>query len=83
MSVSLKEYLAGIDVSMGGRVAEELSEHGRHSCRQTIDITFSFPVVYGAENVTSGASSDIMNATRTAQAMVKVSNIKLRSHEQF
>lgn len=25
-SVSLKEYLAGIDVSMGGRVAEELSE---------------------------------------------------------
>jgi hypothetical protein len=25
-SVSLKEYLASIDVSMGGRVAEELSE---------------------------------------------------------
>ncbi|KAG2020285.1 ATP-dependent peptidase [Coprinopsis cinerea AmutBmut pab1-1] len=50
-SVSLKEYLAGIDVSMGGRVAEEL--------------------IYGAENVTSGASSDIKNATRTAQAMVK------------
>lgn len=50
-SVSLKEYLAGIDVSMGGRVAEEL--------------------IYGYENVTSGASSDIKNATRTAQSMVK------------
>ncbi|RXW15065.1 hypothetical protein EST38_g10789 [Candolleomyces aberdarensis] len=50
-SVTLKEYLAGIDVSMGGRVAEEL--------------------IYGQENVTSGASSDIQNATRTATAMVK------------
>jgi len=28
--------------------------------------------VYGVENVTSGASSDIRKATRTAQAMVKV-----------
>ncbi|KJA27218.1 hypothetical protein HYPSUDRAFT_63481 [Hypholoma sublateritium FD-334 SS-4] len=50
-SVSLKEYLAEIDVSMGGRVAEEL--------------------IYGYENVTSGASSDIRAATRTAEAMVK------------
>ncbi|KAF5380979.1 hypothetical protein D9615_003952 [Tricholomella constricta] len=50
-SVSLKEYLAGIDVSMGGRVAEEL--------------------IYGSENVTSGASSDIRSATRTARSMVK------------
>ncbi|KAF8902144.1 peptidase family M41-domain-containing protein [Gymnopilus junonius] len=50
-SVSLKEYLAEIDVCMGGRVAEEL--------------------IYGPENVTSGASSDIRKATRTAQAMVK------------
>jgi ATP-dependent metalloprotease len=83
MSVSLKEYLAGIDVSMGGRVAEELSEHEKLSCRRTIDITITFSIVYGAENVTSGASSDIMNATRTAQAMVKVSNIGLRLHEQF
>jgi len=49
-SISLKEYLAQIDVSMGGRVAEEL--------------------IYGPENVTSGASSDIQNATRTARAMV-------------
>ncbi|RPD66106.1 ATP-dependent metallopeptidase Hfl [Lentinus tigrinus ALCF2SS1-7] len=50
-SVSLKEYLAEIDVCMGGRVAEEL--------------------IYGPENVTSGASSDLQHATRTARAMVK------------
>ncbi|KAJ7449808.1 ATP-dependent peptidase [Mycena latifolia] len=49
-SISLKEYLAMIDVSMGGRVAEEL--------------------IYGSENVTSGASSDIRSATDTARAMV-------------
>ncbi|KAJ7046779.1 ATP-dependent peptidase [Mycena alexandri] len=48
-SVSLKQYLASIDVSMGGRVAEEL--------------------IYGSENVSSGASSDIQNATSTARAM--------------
>ncbi|KAJ7452414.1 ATP-dependent peptidase [Mycena galericulata] len=51
-SISLKEYLAMIDVSMGGRVAEEL--------------------IYGSENVTSGASSDIRSATSTARAMVTV-----------
>lgn len=50
-SVSLKEYLARIDVCMGGRVAEEL--------------------IYGPSNVTSGASSDLQQATRTARAMVK------------
>ncbi|KAF5365739.1 hypothetical protein D9758_003350 [Tetrapyrgos nigripes] len=50
-SVSYKEYLAGIDVSMGGRIAEEL--------------------VYGPDAVTSGASSDIRSATKTARAMVK------------
>ncbi|KAF7304881.1 ATP-dependent peptidase [Mycena kentingensis (nom. inval.)] len=49
-SVSLKEYLARIDVSMGGRVAEEL--------------------IYGSENVTSGASSDIQHATSVARSMV-------------
>ena len=37
VSMSKKEYLAKIDVCMGGKVAEEL--------------------IYGAENVTSGASS--------------------------
>jgi len=50
-SVSYKQYLANIDVSMGGRVAEEL--------------------IYGVENVSSGASSDIKQATKTAEAMVK------------
>ncbi|KAF9451026.1 ATP-dependent metallopeptidase Hfl [Macrolepiota fuliginosa MF-IS2] len=50
-SISYKEYLAHIDVAMGGRVAEEL--------------------IYGRDNVTSGASSDIRSATRTATAMVK------------
>ncbi|KAG6890698.1 hypothetical protein C0995_005071 [Termitomyces sp. Mi166 len=51
LSISLKEYRADIDVSMGGRVAEQL--------------------IYGADGVTSGASSDILSATRTARNMVK------------
>jgi len=50
-SISYKEYLAEIDVSMGGRVAEEL--------------------IYGTENVTSGAYSDLSNATNVASRMVK------------
>ncbi|KAG6897572.1 hypothetical protein C0992_000160 [Termitomyces sp. T32_za158] len=50
-SVSLKEFRAEIDVSMGGRVAEQL--------------------IYGNDGVTSGASSDIQSATRTARNMVK------------
>ncbi|KAA1471177.1 ATP-dependent metallopeptidase Hfl [Dentipellis sp. KUC8613] len=51
LSVSLKEYLASIDVSLGGRVAEEL--------------------IFGPENVTSGASSDLRAATSVATKMVK------------
>ncbi|KAF3939888.1 Paraplegin [Dactylella cylindrospora] len=50
VSMSKKEYLARIDVCMGGKVAEEL--------------------IYGPENVTSGASNDITQATKIAQAMV-------------
>ena len=30
--MSKKEYQASIDVSMGGRVAEELSEHEKKAC---------------------------------------------------
>ena len=50
-SMSRKQYLAHMDVCMGGRIAEEL--------------------IFGAENITSGASSDIEQATRIAYAMVK------------
>eukprot|EP00548_Thalassiothrix_antarctica_P003618 CAMPEP_0194146556 /NCGR_PEP_ID=MMETSP0152-20130528/20873_1 /TAXON_ID=1049557 /ORGANISM="Thalassiothrix antarctica, Strain L6-D1" /LENGTH=739 /DNA_ID=CAMNT_0038847101 /DNA_START=139 /DNA_END=2358 /DNA_ORIENTATION=+ len=49
-SQSFKEMLALMDVSMGGRVAEEL--------------------IFGEENITSGAFSDIMNATKIARNMV-------------
>jgi ATP-dependent metalloprotease len=73
VSVTLKEYLADIDVCMGGRVAEGLSKNAfRYMAYLKLTIGI-FPEVYGPENVTSGASSDIMKATRTATAMVKVS----------
>merc|ERR1719215_1981257 len=49
-SQSLKQMLAMMDVSMGGRVAEEL--------------------VFGRENVSSGAMSDIYDATKMAREMV-------------
>jgi hypothetical protein len=51
--VTQKEFLADIDVALGGRVAEEL--------------------IFGPENVTSGASSDLRKATATATRMVKAS----------
>ncbi|KAI4260164.1 MAG: hypothetical protein LQ352_000429 [Teloschistes flavicans] len=50
VSQSKAEFLAQIDVSMGGKAAEEL--------------------VYGADNVSSGASSDISQATSVAHYMV-------------
>lgn len=46
----MKEYLAQIDVCMGGRVAEEM--------------------IFGKENITSGAHNDIMKATDVAKRMV-------------
>ncbi|KAF9571498.1 hypothetical protein EC968_000461 [Mortierella alpina] len=49
-SFTRKEYLAQLDVAMGGRVAEEM--------------------IFGAENVTSGCSSDIVHATKVAKMMV-------------
>lgn len=66
VSETKKELLARIDVSMGGKVAEEL--------------------IYGAENVTTGASSDIQTATAVAHMMVtqagmsdKLGNVDLNS----
>jgi ATP-dependent metalloprotease len=50
VSETKKEMMAQIDVSMGGKVAEEL--------------------VYGPENVTTGASADIQSATQIARMMV-------------
>ncbi|KAG1462958.1 hypothetical protein G6F46_003127 [Rhizopus delemar] len=50
-SFTKKEFLAQIDVCMGGRVAEEL--------------------IFGEENVTSGAHSDIVKATNVAKRMVR------------
>ena len=50
VSRSYKEFLAELDVCMGGRVAEEM--------------------IFGVENVTSGASSDLHKATETAKRMV-------------
>ena len=55
--ITQKEFLADIDVALGGRVAEEL--------------------IFGPENVTSGASSDLRKATATATRMVKVSPVCL------
>lgn len=50
VSSSKKELMASIDVSMAGKVAEEM--------------------IYGPDNVTTGASSDITNATNVAYQMV-------------
>ena len=61
---------------MGGRVAEELS-------KSFLALSLVFPLllvsllsVYGSENVSSGASSDIKRATKTAEAMVKVIGLR-------
>ncbi|KAI8147677.1 peptidase family M41-domain-containing protein [Fennellomyces sp. T-0311] len=50
-SFTKREYMAQIDVCMGGRVAEEM--------------------IFGADNVTSGAHSDIVKATDVAKRMVR------------
>ena len=67
----MKEFLADIDVAMGGRVAEELSEFSLHAY---ILSSSNDPIlaVYGTDNVTSGCSSDLRQATNIATEMVKV-----------
>ncbi|KAJ2955847.1 hypothetical protein NQZ79_g8225 [Umbelopsis isabellina] len=50
-SFTRKEFLAQLDVCLGGRVAEEM--------------------IFGEENVTSGAHSDIVKATDVAKRMVR------------
>ncbi|CDH60215.1 atp-dependent peptidase [Lichtheimia corymbifera JMRC:FSU:9682] len=50
-SFSRREYLAQLDICLGGRIAEEL--------------------IFGDENVTSGAHSDIVKATEVAKRMVR------------
>ncbi|KAI1129868.1 ATP-dependent metallopeptidase HflB [Nemania abortiva] len=49
-SYTVDNFLAQIDIALGGKLAEE--------------------IVYGPNQVTSGASSDLQNATRTAFRMV-------------
>lgn len=61
LMVTHKEFLADIDVALGGRVAEEL--------------------IFGPENVTSGASSDLRKATATATRMVKASPVCLAVYD--
>lgn len=61
-----------LDVAMGGRIAEEMS---RWSPRERFVTHNHVPhlLVYGKENVTSGASSDIRAATNISRRMVKAS----------
>jgi ATP-dependent Zn protease len=53
---------------MGGRVAEQLSKQHNLLRNKMADGL----LVYGEENVSSGASSDIQRATQVARNMVKV-----------
>ncbi|ORY93605.1 peptidase family M41-domain-containing protein [Syncephalastrum racemosum] len=50
-SFTRREFLAQLDICLGGRIAEEL--------------------IFGPENVTSGAHSDIVKATEVAKRMVR------------
>lgn len=70
--MTLKEYQATIDVCMGGRVAEEISSYSFSRCCKLLGADEDTLTVYGADGVTSGASSDLQKATQVATAMVKV-----------
>lgn len=64
---------------MGGRVAEELSGWNMSQgilLHHVLTPSIS-RAVYGPQNVTSGASSDLRHATSTANAMVKVTNLSI------
>lgn len=74
LSLSLKECNAQIDVCMGGRVAEAISTS---SLLEYVWLTNELVLVYGIDNVTTGATSDLQQATRTATAMVKVRSSSL------
>jgi len=54
---------------MGGRVAEKISMSRLFSEDPLLNISF---LVYGHDNVSSGASSDMIIAIQTASVMVKV-----------
>jgi hypothetical protein len=62
---------------MGGRVAEELSKFPFFNVKLTL--IYQIRQVYGRDNVTSGASSDIRSATRIATSMVKVCAVVIRN----
>jgi ATP-dependent Zn protease len=69
-SVTYTEFLAEMDVSTCGRAAEELS---KCSFLSRLYGMAEGHIVYGKENITSGASSDLVQATRVARNMVRVS----------
>ncbi len=68
--MTFQQMLARLDVCMGGRVAEEVAvaPGPRRPCCTLHAVT---QVVFGANSITSGASSDLEQATRTARAMVE------------
>ena len=72
-SISRKQMLARLDVCMGGRVGKTACIRYCWVCDNVcmyVVPVLAEELVFGAQNVTSGASNDIMQATRLAKAMV-------------